>query len=113
MGCQVQQAWQVQGDSVQEICRVQAGPGKEEVRPKAARLWRSVQAYSEEEGKDHQEVGAQDGVLCLQVEEPGAHQEDQTLRAGRREEEEGTDDPVLTLYPSCPCPSVKAQSHHL
>merc|ERR1712038_1004860 len=69
------------------------------IRPKAARLWRSVEANSEEESKDHQEVGAQDGVLCLQVEEPGAHQEDQTLRAGRREEEEGTDDPVLTPYP--------------
>ena len=41
------------------------------VRPKAARLWRSVEANSEEEGKDHQEVGAQDGVLRLQVEEPG------------------------------------------
>ena len=41
------------------------------VRPKAARLWRSVEAHSEEEGKDHQEVGAQDGVLRLQVEEPG------------------------------------------
>ena len=92
------------------------------VRPKAARLWRSVQAHSEEEGKDHQEVGPQDGVLCLQVEEPGdlleqrekrptrkmipgAHQENQTLRAGRREEEEGTDDPVLTSS-KCPFPSV-------
>merc|ERR1712233_149263 len=58
---------------------------------------RSIQAHSEEEGEDHQEVGAQDGVLGLQVEEPGAHQENQTLRAGRREEEEGTDDPVLNL----------------
>ena len=41
------------------------------VRSQAARLWRSVQAHPEEEGEDHQKVGAQDGVLCLQVEEPG------------------------------------------
>ena len=42
----------------------------------------------------------------------GAHQEDQTFRAGRREEEEGTDDPVLTSL-TCPCPSVKARSYHM
>merc|ERR1712241_658765 len=83
----------------QEICRVKAGPGQEEVRSQAAGLWRSVQAHPEEEGEDHQEVGAQDGVLRLQVEEPGAHQEDQALRVGRRKEEEGPDDPVLEPYP--------------
>ena len=41
------------------------------VRPKAARLWRSVEANSEEEGKDHQEAGAEVGVYRVQVEEPG------------------------------------------
>ena len=29
---------------------------------------------------------------------PGAHQEDQALRAGRREEAQGTDDSVLILF---------------
>ena len=67
------------------------------VRSQAAGLWRSVEANPEEEGQDHQEAGAEDGVLCVQMEEPGAHQEDQALRAWRGEEEEGSDDPVLAV----------------
>merc|ERR1712107_150337 len=63
--------------------------------PEAAGLWRPVEAHPEEEGEDHEEAGSQDGVLRLQVEEPGSHQEDQALRARWREEEEGPDDPVL------------------
>merc|ERR1711936_892646 len=89
---QVQQTREVQGDPVQEICSEQ-----EKVRSQAARLWRSVEANPEEEGQDHQEAGAEDGVLCVQMEEPGAHQEDQALRAWRGEEEEGSDDPVLAV----------------
>ena len=67
------------------------------VRSQAAGFWRSVKAYPEEEGQDHEEAGLEDRVLCVQVEEPGAHQEDQALWARRREEEEGTDDPVLAV----------------
>ena len=62
-----------------------------------------MEAYSEEEGKDYKEAGAQ-----VEVEKPGwpthnsiviffaaTYQENQTLWAGGREETEGTDDPVL------------------
>ena len=44
-------------------------------------------------------------MLSVQVEASDPHQEDQALRVGRREEEEGTDDPVLNplhLLLSCP-----------
>merc|ERR1711962_247734 len=61
----------------------------------AAGLRRSVQAHPEEEVQDHQEAGPQGRVHRLQVEEPVPDQAHQALRAGRREEEEGTDDPVL------------------
>ena len=42
-----------------------------QVRPEAAGFRRSVQAYPEEESEDHQEAGAEDRVLRLQVEAPG------------------------------------------
>merc|ERR1712117_732462 len=63
----------------------------------AARVRRSVEADPEEEGEDHEEAGPQDGVHRLQVEEPGSDQENQTLRAGGREEAQGPDDPVLDV----------------
>ena len=46
-------------------------------------------------GQDHEEAGPSFGVWSMQAPSPGAHQEDQALRAGRRQEEEGADDPVL------------------
>ena len=46
-------------------------------------------------GQDHEEAGPSFGVWHVQAPSPGAHQEDQALRAGRRQEEEGADDPVL------------------
>lgn len=46
-------------------------------------------------GQDHQEDRAAYGVHRLQEEDAGSPEEDQALRAGRRQEEEGTDDPVL------------------
>ena len=42
-----------------------------QVWSKATGIWWTVQAYPEEEGEDHEEAGAQDGVHRLQVEEPG------------------------------------------
>ena len=81
--------------SVQYLCVLNCTSSVWQVRPEAAGLWRPVEAHLEEEGEDHEEAGAQDGVLRLQVEEPGSHQEDQALRARWREEEEGPDDPVL------------------
>merc|ERR1711862_1562 len=44
----------------------------------------------------------QAGVHRVQVEEPVPHQENQAFRARRREETQGTDDPVL----NCLCSSV-------
>ena len=81
--------------SLQYLCVLHCTSSVRQVRPEAAGLWRPVEAHLEEEGEDHEEAGAQDGVLGLQVEEPGSHQEDQALRARWREEEEGPDDPVL------------------
>merc|ERR1719189_1811035 len=71
-----------------------------QVRSQAAGIRWSVQAHLEEEGQDHQEAGAEAGVHRVQVEESVPHQENQALRARRREEAKGTDDPVLT------CPLV-------
>ena len=47
-------------------------------------------------GQDHQEDRVAYGVLQVQEEDPVPHQEDQALRVGWRQEEEGTDDPVLS-----------------
>merc|ERR1712049_42936 len=62
---------------------------------KATGFRRSEEAHSQEEGQDHQEDRAAYGVLQVQEEDPVPHQEDQALRVGWRQEEEGTDDPVL------------------
>merc|ERR1711997_1206593 len=62
-----------------------------------AGIRRSVQAHPEKEGQDHQEAGAEVGVLQVQVEASSRHQENQTFRVGRRKEEEGADDPVLNI----------------
>ena len=42
-----------------------------QVRSEAAGLWWPVKADSEEESQDDEEAGAEDGVHCVQVEEPG------------------------------------------
>ena len=42
-----------------------------QVRSEAAGLWWPVKADSEEESQDDKEAGAEDGVHCVQVEEPG------------------------------------------
>merc|ERR1719510_2085401 len=67
-----------------------------QVRSQAAGIRWPVQAHSEEEGQDDQEAGTEAGVHGVQVEESVSHQKNQALRAGRREEAQGTDDPVLT-----------------
>ena len=95
-----------------------------QVRSEAAGLWWPVKADSEEESQDDEEAGAEDGVHCVQVEEPGrsiispsvgdslslgADQENQALWAGRRKEAQGSDDPVLTpgLRDKKGCPEIK------
>merc|ERR1711860_251547 len=65
------------------------------LRQKATGFRRSEEAHSQEEGQDHQEDRVAYGVLQVQEEDPVPHQEDQALRVGWRQEEEGTDDPVL------------------
>ena len=42
-----------------------------QIWPQAAGIRRSVQAYPEEEGQDHQEAGPQAGVHWVPVEKPG------------------------------------------
>lgn len=46
-------------------------------------------------GQDNQEDRAPSGMPEVQTPQSGSHQENQTLRTGRRQEEERTDDSVL------------------
>ena len=88
-----------------------------QIWPQAAGIRRSVQTYPEEEGQDHQEACPQARVHWVPMEKPGklaenkfvskrwlivllsgSHQENQALRAGRREKTQGTDDSVLNSY---------------
>ena len=47
-------------------------------------------------GQDDEEDRAAHGVHGVQAAHPGAAEAGEALRAGRRQEEEGADDPVLT-----------------
>ena len=47
----LQQPSEVQGDSVQEVARVQVRPGQEALRQKTAGFRRTVKAHPQEEGK--------------------------------------------------------------
>ena len=72
-------------ETVQQACGLLAFPLHTALQPYKVELKRNTspkkpfsgtaQAHPEEEGEDYQEAGAQDGVLRLQVEEPGDAQE--------------------------------------
>ena len=81
-------------------------------RQRPPRSWCSGWSAPSASGRTRWAPGERKCVKTVTNPISGAHQEDQTFRAGRREEEEGTDDPVLTSL-TCPCPSVKARSYHM
>ncbi len=60
------------------------------------RLRRAEEAGVPQEGEDDEEDRAQDGVHRVPPQEAGAHKAMQTLRARRREAQEGTAPPVLS-----------------
>merc|ERR1712126_212523 len=71
------------------------GPRQAALRSQAEGIRRSDQAHLQKEGQDHQEDRTPFGVHRLQAQGPSDHQALQAFRARRREEEEGTDAPVL------------------
>ena len=54
-----------------------------------------AQCYPPISGQDDEEDRAAHGVPGVQAAHPGAAEAGEALRAGRRQEEEGADDPVL------------------
>merc|ERR1719376_775371 len=97
LGQEVSQAQAVQGDPVQGRQGLSNRTGQASLRQKAVRIRGSDQARLPQEGQDHQKSGTEAGVHQVQGEEAAAVEEVQALRAGRRQEEEGTDDTVLSL----------------
>merc|ERR1711879_293556 len=79
-------------DAIQEVPGVQIRSGQEALRQEAAGIRRTVKAHPQEEGQDDEEDRAAQGV---QAAHPGAAEAGEALRVGRRQEEEGADDPVL------------------
>merc|ERR1712061_259133 len=93
---EVQQSQEVPRDAIQEVPGVQIRPGQEALRQEAAGIRRTVKAHPQEEGQDDEEDRAAHGVPGVQAAHPGAAEAGEALRAGRRQEEEGADDPVLS-----------------
>merc|ERR1712038_1123540 len=102
-GREVQQAPEVPRDAVQEVAGVQVRPGQAALRQEAAGLRRTVQAHPQEEGQDDEEDRAAHGVPGVQAAHPGGSEAGEALRVGRRQEEEGADDPVLRGSPLLLC----------
>merc|ERR1712156_341476 len=95
-GPEVQQSQEVPRDAIQEVPGVEIRSGQEALRQEAAGIRRTVQTHPEKEGKDDEEDRAAHGVHGVQAAHPGAAEAGEALRAGRRQEEEGADDPVLS-----------------
>lgn len=81
-GHQLQKAHAAQGSPVQEGQGVELLAGSSTLRPQTEGLRWPVQAYLQEEGQDHQEDCAQNGVHCVQDQEANRHQAMQALRIG-------------------------------
>merc|ERR1712105_299089 len=94
---QVQKAHGPQSDAIQEGQGLSAGSRQTSLRPQAKGIRRSDQAHLQKEGQDHQKDRPQIGVHRCKLQEKASndHQEMQAFRAGRREEEEGTNAPIL------------------
>merc|ERR1711879_65143 len=86
---------EVPRDAIQEVPGVQIRSGQEALRQEAAGIRRTVKADPQEEGQDDEEDRAAHGVPGVQAAHPGAAEAGEALRVGRRQEEEGADDPVL------------------
>jgi len=93
----VQKTHPAQGHAVQERQGFAPGPRQAALRSQAEGIRRSDQAHLQKEGQDHQKDRPQIGVHRCKLQEKASndHQEMQAFRAGRREEEEGTNASIL------------------
>jgi len=92
----VQEAHQPQGQPVQEGQGVEEGARSSSLRSETEGIWRPVEADFPKEGQNNEEDRAASRVHRLQAPQAAGAQAVQALRAGRRQEDQRPDDPVLS-----------------